>query len=512
MLTAAAVPLAALSCGKEAATSTGNDAKVILATEAGLFLDADAVAVNSEGLAADMNAAEFSVSKDGALTPKDGKEYRFKGTDGASFMAWFPASATFSEGKVKFSAETDQSTAEALHRSDFMTASKDRPRASEQAVALSFSHRTAKFQVVLDGFDAAAVKLRGAKLTGEWESATNRLFADETAENSPVNFCKSGEGNFNAMLPAQKLDVEISEENPFITVTTEGGRTFFWNPSSELKLSEGKSLVVRLSKAITGTELVAVSVEMEAAWGAEHTDATASLEEVVGEERKLDGYTLGFTVESEVSSNPWAGKLAYLVDGSTATYWYSNWIIATECLTDGNKKSNPQVYNLSTLSCSEKDHEYSDFKFSDYFAMTNDGKYNSSVLLPWTVIIDMKSVYNVTKVNTVISADYINSSKGGHMSLFQRIKDYAYYVSNDKVNWKLVAEGTMPVYGDASYTVTAEAAKRHAGRYLKFEIKSMHWREKMEGDTSEDAYHNAKKCSSTNIGPVILSEIEIYCK
>lgn len=510
---AAAVPLAALSCKKDVETSTATDAEVILSAEAGLFLDSDAVAVNSEGLAADMDGAEFSASENGTLTPKDGREYRFKRTDGASFRAWFPASAAFSEGKVRFSAEADQSTAEGLHRSDFMTACTDVHKASAQPVTLPFSHRMAKLQVVLDGFDAAAARLRGARLAGEWETSTNRLFAAEDAESSPVNLRRDGEGRFTAMLPAQKLDVTVSEENPFITVTTEGGRTFFWNPSSELRLSEGKSLVVTLSKAITGTELVAVSVEMEAGWGAEHTDATASLEEVIGEERRLDGKALGFTVESEISKNPWAGQLAFLVDGNASTYWYSNWIVATECLADGNKTSQATGYDISTLTCSDRDHEYGDFRFADHYAMTESGgSYAKSILLPWTVVIDMKSVYNVTKVNTVICTEFINSRKAGHMSLFQRIKDYAYYVSNDKENWKLVAEGSMPVYGDPSYTVTADPAKRHAGRYLKFEIKSMHWREKMEGDTSENAYHEAKKCSSTNLGPVILSEIEIYCK
>lgn len=506
ILMAAAVPLAALSCKKDVETSTATDAEVILSAEAGLFLDSDAVAVNSEGLASDMVGAEFSASEDGALTPKNGSEYRFKGTDGASFRAWFPVSATASDGKVSFSAEADQSTAEGLHRSDFMTACTDVHRASAQPVTLPFSHRMAKLQVVLDGFDAAAVRLRGAGLGISWETETNRIFTAEDGTAVPVSLCRTGEGSFLAMLPAQKLDVTASEENPFITVTTEGGRTFSWNPSSELRLSEGKSLVVTLSKAITGTELVAVSVEMEAEWGAERTDATASLEEIIGEERKLDGKALGFTAETSIPKNPWAGGPECLFDGNYSTTWYSDWITGISC-GEVSETVLAEGMSIKYLPCSDKDHDFSDFTFESHFELA--GSKAPSIMLPWSVIVDMKATYNVTKLVTVRCPD---TMKEGHMSLFQRIKDYAYYVSNDKVNWKLVAEGTMPVYGDASYTVTADPAKRHAGRYLKFEIKSMHWREKMEGDTSENAYHEAKKCSSTNLGPVILSEIEIYCK
>ena len=70
----------------------------------------------------------------------------------------------------------------------------------------------------------------------------------------------------------------------------------------------------------------------------------------------------------------------------------------------------------------------------------------------------------------------------------------------------------MPVYGESTFTVTADQKRRHAGRYLKFEIKSMHWREKMADGATEADYHAAKKCSATTLGPVILGEIEVWCK
>lgn len=501
---------AAVSCKKEAEGNSASNAKVDFTAEAGVFKGGEMVTMLSEGLQADMDAVQFKVSDNGAFVQENGGEFRFNGTKGASFRAWFPSDAKRADGKIEFSAAADQSTGAGLVASDFMTACADIAKATAQPVKLAFSHRMAKMRVVLNGFDAASVRLRGARLPIVWEYSTNKLFSKDNAEAVPVMMNRQEEGVFLAMLPAQALDVTVSEENPFITVTTEGGRTFTWNPESALRLSEGKALVVTLTKAITGTELVAVSLEMEAAWGDEYTDATASLEEIVGEERKLDGKALGFTVESEIPNNPWAGKLANLFDGNYASYWYSNWIRAIGC---ENKTGVVLSYDIHYVNCNRKDHVYEDFTFDQVFWLKGDGgSPTAAVYLPWTVIVDMKSVYNVTKVATTICDDFINAKKAGHRSLFQRIKDYAYYVSNDKVNWTLVAEGTMPVYGESTFTVTADPKRRHAGRYLKFEIKTMHWREKMAEGATEDDYHAAKKCSATTIGPVILGEIEVWCK
>ena len=494
---------AAVSCKKEAEGNSASNVKVDFTAEAGVFKGGEMVTMLSEGLQADMDAVQFKVSDDGAFVQENGGE-------GASFRAWLPSDAKRADGKIEFSAAADQSTEAGLVASDFMTACADIAKATAQPVKLAFSHRMAKMRVVLNGFDAASVRLRGARLPIVWEYSTNKLFSKDNAEAVPVMMNRQEEGVFLAMLPAQALDVTASEENPFITVTTEGGRTFTWNPESALRLSEGKALVVTLTKAITGTELVAVSLEMEAAWGDEYTDATASLEEIVGEERKLDGKALGFTVESEIPNNPWAGKLANLFDGNYASFWYSNWIRAIGC---ENKTGVELSYDIHYVNCNRKDHVYEDFTFDQVFWLKGDGGSTiATVYLPWTVIVDMKSVYNVTKVATTICDDFINAKKAGHRSLFQRIKDYAYYVSNDKVNWTLVAEGTMPVYGESTFTVTADPKRRHAGRYLKFEIKTMHWREKMAEGATEDDYHAAKKCSATTIGPVILGEIEVWCK
>ncbi len=498
---------AAVSCKKEAEVSAAADAKVGFAVEAGVFKGGETVTVLSDGLQSDMNAEPFTVSDEGALVQESGDEFRFNGTKGASFRAWFASEAKHADGKVDFSAAADQSTEAGLRASDFMTACTDVARATAQPVKLTFSHRMAKMKVILDGFDAASVRLRGARLPIAWECNTNKLFAKDDAETVPVMLNRQEAGVFLAMLPAQALDVTASEENPFITVTTEGGRTFTWNPESELRLSEGKALVVTLTKAITGTELVAVSVAMEAVWGEQHTDATASLEEIVGEERKLDGKALGFTVETDIPQNPWAGGPEMMFDGNLNTYWNTDWVSAESCGTDDAAKyvvlSN---FNIGYIDCCAKDHSYEDFNFKKSFTL--DEK-KSAVTLPWTAVIDMKSVYNVTKLATSHCPESI---KSGHMSLFQRIKDYAYYVSSDKVNWTLVAEGTMPVYGPQTYTITADPKRRHTGRYLKFEVKTMHWREKMAEGSTEDDYHAAKKCSATAIGPLMVSEIEVWCK
>ena len=498
---------AVVSCKKDAEVSSASDAKVGFTTEAGVFKGGEMVTMLSEGLQADMDAVQFRVSDDGAFVQENGGELRFNGTKGAPFRAWFPSEAKHADGKVEFSAAADQSTGAGLVASDFMTACADIAKATIQPVKLAFSHRMAKMRVVLDGFDAASISLRGARLPIVWEYSTNKLYSKDNAETVPVMMNRQEEGVFLAMLPAQALDITASEEHPFITVTTEGGRTFTWNPESALRLSEGKALVVTLTKAITGTELVAVSVEMEAAWGDEYSDATTSLEEIVGEERKLDGKGLGFTVETDIPKNPWAGGPEMMFDGNLNTYWNTDWVSAESCGTDGAANyillSN---FNIGYIDCCAKDHSYEDFKFKTNFTL--DEK-ESAVPLPWTAVIDMKSVYNVTKL---VTSRCPESTKSGHMSLFQRIRDYAYYVSNDKTNWTLVAEGTMPVYGPQTYTITADPKKRHAGRYLKFEVKTMHWREKMDEGATEDDYHAAKKCSATTVGPLMVSEIEVWCK
>ncbi len=234
----------------------------------------------------------------------------------------------------------------------------------------------------------------------------------------------------------------------------------------------------------------------------------------------------------DVASNGWVdGKPENLFDGNLTSVWRT---ILWNCT---GTRCSGSAGNSGAFWCNREDHTVDDYIFADNFTNYVGGQWvdNPRVDLPWTLTVDMNGTYDITQIATT---RMINTQDQGVdlSSYYQRVKDYEYQISTDGTTWTKLAEGTMDVYGETTYTVKPEnAGEVHKARFVKLVIKTMHWRQNTEeemkaihGGKAYNEYHSAtfcndrkavgmdpefaqfKKSAAIDLGPVILGEIEIY--
>lgn len=238
-------------------------------------------------------------------------------------------------------------------------------------------------------------------------------------------------------------------------------------------------------------------------------------------------------LSSDVPDNDYGNfSIDRLFDGNKTTEWRSGFanVTAIHC------PSFPE--DPKAIWCNREDHSIDDYDFEDSF-VGSSGTY-AIPALPWAVVADMQKSYQIVDVQTT---RFLNTVEGGvDMSCYrQRVKDYEYWVSEDNENWTKVGEGSMPVYGGETFTVTPSSEEAVTGRYLKLVIKTMHWREDTDAEIralhdgkAYNEYHSEtwltgggswktareniikdtdyaklQKSSAVDLGPVILNEIEV---
>lgn len=238
-------------------------------------------------------------------------------------------------------------------------------------------------------------------------------------------------------------------------------------------------------------------------------------------------------LHSDVPDNDYGNfSIDRLFDGNKTTEWRSGFanVKAIHC------PSFPD--DPKAIWCNREGHSVDDYDFEENF-IGSSGDYPIPAL-PWTVVADMQKSYQIVDVQTT---RFLNTVEGGvDMSCYrQRVKDYEYWASEDNENWTKVGEGSMPVYGGETFTVTPSSEETVTGRYLKLVIKTMHWREDTDAEIralhdgkAYNEYHSQtwltgggswktareniikdtdyaklQKSSAVDLGPVILNEIEV---
>lgn len=179
-------------------------------------------------------------------------------------------------------------------------------------------------------------------------------------------------------------------------------------------------------------------------------------------------------------------KFSQIFDGNAGTYWSSKYYY-------------PSSVTCGNIWCSGHTHPLSDYTFPDY-----------AILPPYIFIIDMKQPYTITSVET------LGRYKAGDNSTnywCQKIKKYAYYISNDELpedpqeadfkaekGWNKLGEADNVPTVMEEYSVI-RSTDEFNGRYLKLVVLDMYM---MHRGPEVDDMH---KGSNPNVGYVSLSEI-----
>lgn len=226
------------------------------------FEDNDVIAITSEGLAADITAAEYTVTGTG-LTGESVTTYNGEKT--ASFLAHYPASVAYEDGSLTFTVPAAQ-TADNFHASMFMVAQATGSAASP-VVSLKFKHQLAWVKVVLSNIAGVAVNLNGVLPTATWTKDALTASGEATS----VSMWKQTDAQtYWALIPAQT----IAAGTKLITIETDD-KGYEFTLAENLAVSTAKIKTITLS--VEADETVSASFTVDGTEDAEWTDEETGL-------------------------------------------------------------------------------------------------------------------------------------------------------------------------------------------------------------------------------------------
>lgn len=227
------------------------------------FVEGDKIAIYSNGLLNDMEGAEFTVGSGGALTGD--ASYTFNGLSGANFYAYYPIAAAGNASTATFTIATDQSVANALDTSDFMTATNNVNAATPDPISLSFKHRLTLVKVALSGITASAVEINNVKPTATWTYSGNAVTT--SGEATTIKMGKNG-NEYWAVIPAQT----VNTGTVLFTITADGGKVYTYTPTVDnITFNEGTRKKFTLAISADGKTMVSLSKLADVQWGAEES-------------------------------------------------------------------------------------------------------------------------------------------------------------------------------------------------------------------------------------------------
>lgn len=284
----------------------------------------DKITIYSSGLKEDMNNVTGKVSGSNVTINGDAKYYYKDLTTTATFNAYHPMTATYSEGTVSFTVAANQN--ENFDNNEFMVATATGKGSEVSPVALSFEHQLALVVLNLSGLDdATEVTMNSVKPTVKYVFGTNTLTTEGEAIDITMNKRDDAQ-TYWAMVPAQTF----AKDHKLFTIKT-ATATYTYTVTAELGLTTAKNTIhtITLSKKLNETSLSAsISGWNETIdnWGSEDVEEEVPAPEVPQELVAADATTMdavslqnGSTTDL-VNSTSWnvtTNESWYVVNNST---------------------------------------------------------------------------------------------------------------------------------------------------------------------------------------------------
>lgn len=169
------------------------------------FDTGDQIAINSVGLAPEMENETFTVAADGSLEAN--LSFYYDGNKSAHFYAHYPVSASHSQGTVTVTVPTIQNGVEQYNATDFMTATATGSASTNNGgVYLKFSHRLSLVKIIWEGSTTATdIELFGIKPGLTWTYATDLLTPVGDATNIVMWKVDASKQEYWALIPPQTI-------------------------------------------------------------------------------------------------------------------------------------------------------------------------------------------------------------------------------------------------------------------------------------------------------------------
>lgn len=376
------------------------------------FVEGDKIAIYSDGLLNEMTGAEFTVGSGGALTGD--ASYSYDGMNGASFYAYYPTAATGSATSAEFTVATDQSVANALDTSDFMTATNNVGAATADAISLSFAHRLTLVKVALSGITASKVEINNVKPTATWTYATDLVAT--SGEATTIRMGLKG-SEYWAVIPAQTVNIGTV----LFTITASDGKVYTYTPTvSSIIFNEGTRKKFTLAISADGKTVVSLSKLADVNWGTEESEE-GDVTEYVKNYISLTNEAIATITNRNTligGDTPWG---FFDATGGTATN--SNGTLTVTTTNTSNSWYNRTLYYYSPETLSPGEYTLS-FK-----AKTTSASKNIQVSLVSSTVVETNN-YSFCQI---IPSGNANAYTGGPQTITTKETEYAFTINTGQV-------------------------------------------------------------------------------
>ena len=238
----------------------GPASRVSTTGNATTFDAGDQIAINSDGLAPEMENEIFTVGEDGSLEAN--LSFYYDGSKSAKFYAYYPITASHNQGAVTISVPTIQQGEEQYNANDFMTAtSTGSASENDGGVSLKFSHRLSLVKIVWDGSTTATdIEMFGIKPTLTWTYATDALTAGGTATNIVMWKIDPSKQEYWALIPPQT----IAKGTKLLEIK-DGDRVYPYTPNVDIAFNDKhvRKITLNTKEENGSIEVVATSISIE---------------------------------------------------------------------------------------------------------------------------------------------------------------------------------------------------------------------------------------------------------
>lgn len=407
------------------------------------FVNGDKIYLYSNGLQTDMNNTAFTVNN-GTLTSDD--TFKFKGTEGATFYAFYPQADTDpSATSATFTVSENQSADNAFQQYDVMTASKTLIASQKDAIELNFKHRMALVIVNVQGLTDAqvsAVTINNVVPTATWTYETDKFETSTSSTAINVSMGKNTTDNdtkYYAVIPAQ----EIAKGNALLTITV-GEKTYEYIPSDATTFQANSRTEFKM--VFKGNDQVTISgSSLTSQWGdLSSVDASATEYALIPEVYSTTEIKKISNNRTELSPNQWGIQFTSSESSAVANAVADG--ISIMLSSENVGKQNPSWYNRTLYFKNREGFDLSKTYTLSFYASTqtstgtiyvsvcNDGStanqyYQLNSGTDSRVKINPTPSSNLIKQSIVINPAQVSSNVGESQTFTQNTTETTYCIA-----------------------------------------------------------------------------------